>query len=510
MSAAPAPPPSTMPKPESAIARSFDLNGRTLAIALAQGVVKLPQIAIAVVLVRLLTEAQWNTLSFALTVYLTGVGLGGLNINQSVYFFYGRVPREERRGLVLQTTALLASTAAIAALIILSLGAWLGDGALAIEPLLPMIALVVLLEVPTSAAQELLLASESPRLSAGFTAVSAVLQGVALILPIALGRGLDEVLRWLVVYTLCRLVVYVVLMLRATPPGPIRFPTAIGARMRDQIVYTLPLALAMASGMLNKMLDKWLVAAFDPVHFGAYYLSAQEVPLIPLLPFAMGAVVATRYVWAFKRGRTPLALAYWRAAVSRVAVVIVPSTAAVIICAPELFPLAFTEANAVAVLPFQIYGVILFHRVAEYGIVLRAAGDTRSLWLASLTLLGSNVLVSLPLVATLGMVGAALGTLIANAVAWIYILRRIARVMETPLRVVFPWRHYGALLALATVVGGVTWAGVSVLDLDAGTALATKATGFTVLYWLASRALGVTRHLPPIPDDDPDFLGEVM
>jgi O-antigen/teichoic acid export membrane protein len=484
----------------------FALSARTLVVAAGQALVKLPQLAVAVVLVRLLTEAEWSTLSFALTIYLTGIGLGGLNIQQGVYFFFGRTPPADRRGLAIQTTALLLASAALAAGVILSLGAWVSGDQLTVAPLLPWLALLVVLEVPTSAAPMLLLAAERPKLSAAFTGGMAVLQAAALIVPTAMGHDLLSVVRWLIGYAAVRALLYGGVLAWLTPRGRLWLETS---RLREQLVYTAPLALSMATSILNRFLDKWLVAGFVPESFGTYYLAAQEVPLIPILPYAMGAVVATRYVWAFKVGRPALAREYFLAASSRIALVVLPASAAVIACAPELLPLAFTEANAAAVLPFQIYSVILFHRVAEYGIVLRAAGDTRSLWMASLTLLGANVLASVPLVWLLGMEGAALGTLLANAVAWVYILRRIAATLGVSLRDVFPWRSYGQTLGAALAVGGATWALGTQLAWAPLPLLAAKVAFFALAYWGVSKGLGLQRALPPVPADDPALTREL-
>lgn len=483
----------------------FNLSGRATAVAIGQALVKLPQLVLAVVLVRFLTDAEWNSLSFALTVYATGTGLGGLNIHQSVFFFFGRVERDERRGLALQTTLMLACTGTVASAVILSLAFGLRDSTIDIAQHLPLLGLVVLLEVPTIATPDLLLAAERPRAAALFSAGAAVLRALALLVPVLVGHGLTGVLYALLAYALLRLALHAIVIATATT-GRFRLPRSPGTRLRDQIHYTLPLALTLASGLINRMLDKWLVAGFDPQHFGSYFLAAQELPLIPVLAGAMGAVAATRYVWHFKHGRPDRAHALFVAAAARVTLLVLPATLAVIACAPELFAVAFTTDHLVAIVPFQIFSVILVHRIAEYGIILRAAGDTRGLWFASLSLLGSNAVLSLPLVAILGMTGATLGTLMANGIAWIYILRRIARVLGVPFSEVLPWRLYAYTLALATAVGGLVYAIGPLLPLETAPRLLAKAGIFLVVYAPASLALGLRRRLVPVPLDEVAFV----
>jgi O-antigen/teichoic acid export membrane protein len=92
--------------------------------------------------------------------------------------------------------------------------------------------------------------------------------------------------------------------------------------------------------------------------------------------------------------------------------------------------------------------VILLHRVAEYGVVLRAAGRTRELLIASLVLLVANAVAASVLILIFGPIGAAIGTLIANVVAWLWVLRRVAEVLQSSVKQVFPWKEWSSQIAI--------------------------------------------------------------
>ena len=104
-----------------------------------------------------------------------------------------------------------------------------------------------------------------------------------------------------------------------------------------------------------------------------------------------------------------------------------------------------------AVLPFQIYTIILIHRVAEYGMIMRSAGKPEILIKTSLFLLFSNVIFSIPLTFYFGMVGAALGSLLAMAVNWIYFMLKIADVFDSKFKNSFPYSDYLGSLSLCLV-----------------------------------------------------------
>ncbi len=480
----------------------FDLKTRTVLITLAQGIAKAANLAIALVLVRILSGVEWATIALLLTIYTVAIAFGGLNLQQGIFFFYGRTPPDGRRNLAVQTSVLLALTGALTAALILAVSPWISDGPYQVAGLLGWLALVVLLEVPTLGAPQLLLAAEKPRASAAFTAGSSIAQIIAVTTPVLLHRGLHGAMIGLAVYAAVRLAVYAALVVRYTPPGPIRADWTL---VKDQVIYTAPLGLSLLAGALNANIGKWFVAVFDAPNFGAYAIAANEVPFVSMVPYAVGAVLATRLVHAFNSGRPNLSYAYWMAATSRTSLLVVPATIGIILCSPQLITLLFTNQYAAAILPFQIHTLILLHRVAEYGIVLRAAGDTRSLWWASFVLLAANALASLPLTLAFGMLGTAAGMLAANMCAWLFILGRIARVMNVDLRAVFPWSIYAQLL-LGAVIAAVVAAKVSLLfPQDAVTQLVVRAVVFGGLF-LGGVYVGKSHIvLPTIPEDDPEF-----
>ena len=474
----------------------------TVLLTAGQSAAKAADLLVAAILVRWLSKPDWATLALLLSIYSVAIGLGGMNIHQGIYFFYGRLPASERRRLAVQTSGLLAITGAIAALIILALDPLLADSPYQVAALLPLLALTVLLEVPTLGAPQILIAAERVGAAAAVLSGASLLRVASLLVPVGLGWGLRGAALGLVGYAGLRLAGYLILLWRVTPPGPIRFDAA---SIREQVRYSLPLGLSLATGLVNRDVGKWMVAALRPPQFGAYAIAATEVPLIALLPSSIGAVLATRLVDAFQRGKAQLAHAYWLAAAARASLVIVPATIGIILCAPQLIVLLFTQSYATAVLPFQIFTLILLHRVTEYGSILRAAGDTRSLWLSSCVLLGGNLLIALPLTLWFGMVGTAIGAVGANLLSWAFALSRISRIVQRPLRRVFPWPTYLRILAVSVAAGGAAWLLARLAPPQPVPQLAARAACFVLLLLGGIALAGVRRTLPELP---PEQLAE--
>ena len=483
-----------------------NLTSRAILVAGGRGVGKLGQLLAVLVFVRLLAPEQWQNLALLLTIYLAALGIGGLNLQQGIYYFYGRLPMPERRALVGQTVAMMTVTALLSAIVIVGLAPWLDDSPFRVGALLPWLALAVLLEVPTQCTGEVLLATERATASALFTGSMAILQVAALVVPVVLGHELETVMQALVAYALLRMLCSLAIMHKVLPRGRLRFDMT---RIKEQLTYTMPLALSIGSTAINQSIDKWYVAAFDAQNFGVYSVAAQEIPLVPVLPYAVGAVLATRMVHAYKTDNRSRVLEYWLASTGRMSLLVVPLSLGFILCAPEIVALLFTERYLAATLPFQIYTVILLHRVGEYGIMLRASGDTRQLWLASLLLLASNALLSLPLTLAFGMTGAAAGTLLANLIAWLFILTRIARVVDTKFSGVLPWGLYGRTLSIAVVSALACFLLTRSLEAGSLLTLGAKLGTFCILHYALTKLFRVGRALPAIPVDDDSFRAEL-
>lgn len=201
--------------------------------------------------------------------------------------------------------------------------------------------------------------------------------------------------------------------------------------------------------MLNRLVDKWFIAAFESDDFGIYAVAAQEVPLLAVLPYAGGAALITNLVDAFHKSDLHNAHAHWMELTGSMTLFVAPLGTGLILIAPDLIPSIFGAEFASGVLAFQLFTAITVHRVAEYGMLLRAAGKTRELLLVASVTLGSNVLLAGFGAWASGMTGSALGTLIASAIGWFTALHFIGQALEVPIRHAFPWVRWLRSLAVS-------------------------------------------------------------
>lgn len=426
---------------------SGTLARRTGLLAIGQTAAKLTQLVVAVVLVRLLEPAAWNEAAFLLSIYLAGTMIGTLNLHHGIVFFLPRLPAGHHRRLVVRTVLLLLGVGALITLALTLAAPVLSGGRLGDAARLPYLGLAIAVELPGATVAMTLVAVGRFAAAAAWDLVGAAVVVTGAVLPVLGDHGVGGMVGGLVAAGAVRLaigvgVVVAVLPRRDRAPAP--------RLMRSMLAYGLPLGLTLAVAMSNRLVDKWLIAAFRPGDFGVYAVAAQEIPLLSVLPYAGGTAVVATLVEAFRRHDPGSAHRAWLLLTSRMSLLVVPLSTALILIAPELLVLVFGAAFAAGVLPFQIFTAITLHRVAEYGMLLRAADRGRELVAVAIVTLVANLVLAAIGAASAGLVGASIGTLLASGLGWAVVLRRIARALDVPIGDAFAWRAWLRTLAIAT------------------------------------------------------------
>jgi O-antigen/teichoic acid export membrane protein len=448
-------------------------------------------LVLAIVLVRLLAPSEWNTVAHLLTIHLAVVMLGSLNLQHGILFFLPRVGRHRSRALVAQTAGVIAIVGVLVAIALGIAGGRLHGGTLDAGRWLPWLGLAVALELPTVCAPTAFIAADRIRAAACWDLLTTVVLLTAVVVPTVTGLGVAGVVGGIVFSAAVRAVAFAVVLmtcfdgpLAGLPPGT----------LASQIHYGLPLGLTIGASVLNRSVDKWLVALWHPSDVGVYAVAAQEIPLLAVLPYAAGAAMAAAVAESFHTGDKRSAHRAWLTQTATMSMVVVPVSMGLILVAPELMSIVFTDEMSAGVLPFRIFTAITLHRVAEYGLVLRAAGHTSDLLRAAVVLLASNVVLAGIGAATWGMAGASMGTLAANMIAWWFVLTRLAVVFGTTTAKTFPWQVWGRSLAIS--VGAAMLASVfaDVVGAESPiTRLAIVSGAFALAVVAAGRVSGLAR-----------------
>ena len=499
------------------------LTEKTGVIVFARIITTVIDLALAIAVVRLLSKTDFAIMGYVLMIHEIARNVAVLGFPDSIFYYFERITSTARRGFALQTVAILLISGTLAGLAILGfnlflpslLGQWPGESVRVLQQFLPLMAVVSVLEIPTWPTTNILLASDRQKGAAWYEMSTSIVAFCALVLPLAFGYGLEIAIWSLIGYSVIRFVGSLVVLGIILPkntrlsdsentlsssrevdtPGHYQLVNKIS--LLDQTKFSLPLGLSSLVGRFNKYIDKFIVSIFlVNTAYAEYSVAANEVPLIKVIPLAVGSVLISRYVQFNLQSKKDELLSLWYKGIEKVSLLVIPMTILFTLLAPELITFLFeTEgvSYANAVLPFQLYNLIVLIRVTHYGSILQAFGDTKGVFYFSINLLAANVILSVPMTIYFGIVGTALGTLIANLYNWLLLLRRIGTHMELPFWKVLPFPFYGKVLALSVGIGLLMFMVKEywLVNIAPLYAILSISLVYLVIYVIASRLIGL-------------------
>ena len=283
--------------------------------------------------------------------------------------------------------------------------------------------------------------------------------------------------------------------------SPRSFSLARGKRL---LGYGLPLALTGLASTLGFQFDRLVVSArFTPAEFAVYAVGAVEVPIAALVQQSVNNVLAPALTVLYRNKDIPGLVSLWHAAIRKTSLVLLPVFAFLLVAATALIEFLFGTRYHGSIEIFRVYLFLMPLRVATYGLIPMAIGRTGINLSASLVLLVVNAVLVLVLVGPLGLVGAALGTVIATTTVAAYYLVRLRRILELPISALFPWRLLlvNLLLSLVAALPALPF---FLLDLAPGVALVAGTLVYGVSYVVLMRRTG------RIDDDDWQRMGSTM
>ena len=453
------------------------------------------QLAMAAILVHILDKQSFAVLAFLLLLYATVSSLVVMAMPENVLFFLPQQSPEQRKATSWQIVRILGLLGLVAAALILACRL-LPDLVFADVPRAalysPLIAAYALFDVPALMLPNLLIAEEKHRWASWVSIFQSIGQVLSMLVPCLLGLPLWAPFAALLGYGVLHLL-GLLLALHLLYRGVKAQPSSVS--LREHFSFALPLGLSGIVGQLTRQFDKYCALYVIGVFaFTDYSVGAWEIPLVTVLPFSIGAAIVPILVRSFADGRPRDALAAWKSTIPKTSLLVVPIAFVFMICADDFVAVVFGSAYAAAALPLRLYTFILLHRVVEYGAIMRAAGDTKAVFHCSLILFFSNIVVSVPAAYTIGFIGPALGTVLANVPSFLYALHRIARATKSSWRDVFPWGEYGKILGIAVLVALPAVAFRLLVSLPAGADLAVVASGYLLLFGLVATLAGAIRR----------------
>ncbi|HIE04742.1 MAG TPA: polysaccharide biosynthesis protein [Candidatus Latescibacteria bacterium] len=404
-----------------------------------------------------------------------------LGVPAAIFYFYPRTPQEGRGRLTSLAGGVLLGSGTMVSLGLLLLASpislRLKNPGLA--ELLPNFSPYLGAMVAASFLEPFLLSSGRIKALVRLSFTFALLSASVLVLPVALGYGLEVALLGLSILGIGRLAFawgYTV-----GRSGGYEGGGELGPLMR----YALPLGASSALGGLSIWVDKAIVSMFYPPDVaGVYMVGAREVPFVPIFLGSVSSVLSAELNRMHGEGPEAM-VGLWGRTALKVAMAIFPLFFFLIAFSGRLIPWAFGEGFEGAVLPFRLYLLMLPLRAAAYGPLVAALGRPDMVLLGVAGDLAGNALLSYLLVPRVGPWGAALATSFTTYLHVAFLLRIIRGLSGLSISQLLPWKEIARTACCGLL--GIS-ASLPLLKLGpAVLALATGGTTFGAVYLLSLR-----------------------
>jgi O-antigen/teichoic acid export membrane protein len=444
--------------------------------------------AIPLVLARVFDQSEFGTYKQLFLIYSTLFGLAQLGMAESLYYF---VPRDGTHAGQQVANALvvlgLVGLACAAALTMWrdSIAAWFGNAALGPElvPLGWFLAFML-----TTAVFEIVLVSRRKHVvAASAYALSDVVRAVCFVVPALLLWGLHGVMIGAAVFAGTRLAAVLFGLWREFR-GELRID---GPVLRRQLAYALPFALAVGIEILHINWHQYAVASrFDAASFAIYAVGCLQVPLVDLIVTSTVNVMMVE-MSGLRERNVAAARALWHDTISKLAFLIFPLAAFLVLMAREIIVFLFTASYEASVPIFTLWSLTILSSVLVVDGVLRVFAETRYLLFQNALHLVIVAALAGTFLGLFGLQGAVLVSLLATMAVKVMAVIRISRLMGSGVGDALPWARLATATAcsVAAVVPAF-WITRS-LDLPPLAALVvagvTYGLGYSVLYLVFGR-----------------------
>jgi O-antigen/teichoic acid export membrane protein len=418
------------------------MAGRTLGYAV---VFLLP-----LVLVRTFSQEEFGTYKQVFLLYGTILNLAPMGMSESLFYFLPGAGKDGGRYVcnsmfVLIGLGLIFSTMFYAGGDVIA--GWMNNPALA--SLMPLLAVFFPILLVSYILEIVMTSRHQYGAAAAAYCLSDTVRAALIVTPALLFQTLASVLYGLITFAVIRLGATIWYcrkqfgaMLHLNWPLLLR-----------QVAYSLPFALYVLAQSGQASLHQFVVSSmFDAATFAIYSVGCLKVPLVELVSTSVVNVMMVGMMQAIRDGRENAVISMWHETVRKLALVLFPFVALLLIVAHDLIIFLFTENYVASVPVFMTWSFSILFAVIPMDGLLRVYAHMRFLLMiniARLVVVGAGMYW---FVTGMGLVGAVLITLVALGIGKVMGLARMMTSWHVGVGRLLPWRDLAGIGAVAIAV----------------------------------------------------------
>lgn len=235
--------------------------------------------------------------------------------------------------------------------------------------------------------------------------------------------------------------------------------------LQQVLRYSAPMGLATMVGVLSLELDKLMIGYwFDTETLAIYANAARELP-VTIVASSFTVVLLPTITKLVKQNQVHEGVSIWKSSVELSFFIIAFVVSILIVFAPQVLSVLYSEKYLSGVTVFRIYSCVLLWRTTYFGMMLNVTGNSRFVLRYSVLTLIVNVILNIVFFYLFGMIGPALATFVSVGIMSFIQIRKSSHITRIPFKEFFPWKNLVLILGVNVVMSFIMIMLVQVLNL---------------------------------------------
>lgn len=285
------------------------------------------------------------------------------------------------------------------------------------------------------------------------TALSSVMMFMGVVVPVILSKGIEWMLICLILQNVISSSILLWMFRNALKQKHIK--ASLGREtvsLREQFIYSLPLALAFVIGTIGKQIDRFIISIyFTPADYAIYSRGAIDIPLIPIVVYSFSTMLMPRYVALYDKGEKHEMVDLWKQYIVYAVAVNFPAFILLYYLADDIIIFLYSASYENSAQVLRGFLFLLLIQVTSFGGILRVIGKTRIITYMSLLSLATNIILGVTLVPRYGVLGPVIATVISSGVVMAYCLYQLRKKLEIPFGQLWPWKKTAYIMLISLI-----------------------------------------------------------
>lgn len=261
-------------------------------------------------------------------------------------------------------------------------------------------------------------------------------------------------------------------------------------RVKEIIVFGIPMGLSSIIGILNRNIDKLVVGYFvDNANFAVFSNGAYEIPFLSLLTASLFTVLIPEFKKHLDLNDNLKVKELWIRSGSIMITIIIPLATSLIFFSKPFVLFLFSEKYLASVPYFRIYQLTLYLRIYVYGTVFLVTRNNKLFLKNAFISLIFNLVFDILLVIKLGPIGAVVATVLTKVFLVFLHLRNIKNILNIKFSETFPWSDWIKSIIITIFISSVFYIIFNMISKNIYVGLFFMALSFMVSFYLLSKLI---------------------